>query len=452
MARCFQCPVVCVVAALALVSGDEADVEKFRLGQQDRIRLVEMLYFNRTDDGEATWSEQQPGAWKLHLHPNDDGAGMNPLLWTNPHMFEPQANPETGMAEAWGLFAPDPAKPRERWPTTEEGQTSEELREQRIQRFYHPVMGSGRFKQLGSPMEQFVRVLMDRKQATLDAIARLRTSVLASEIRLRVAIVSITNEEQTGGLHEPKPSIWRRVAVPGNVTLRDLHDRVLAPTMGWKRGYHAYYYCDPRDGAVLGPRDFDAVDKVHASYRIGCRSCMLDDAAVMLGQLVSHPGDRLSYTYDLGDHWHHMLSVEAIFSKSTLAGGQPRVLDGAMACPPEDTHGIPGMGIREYEKQVLHHPNVQAGRPLPVSMQRALGAAVNYRSESFDPRSFKRSAAQRRVNAAWKGEGSYFGGDGKVGISMGVFGEETLPAESSKPRYAPVPSSVDPTWEGFRDL
>lgn len=359
---------------------------------------------------------------------------MNPLLWTNPHTFEPQANPESGMVEAWGLYAPDPEKPRSRWPSTNDGVTREEMREQRAQRWYDPVIGSGRFKQFGSPEEQFVGVLMERKQAALDATATIRASFLqSSEIRLRVSLVIIGTTHHGGTLHEPNPSIWRRVAVPANVTLRDLHDRVLAPAMGWKRGYHGYFYCDPRDGAILGPAHFDVIDRGHAHYRIGCKDCMMDDKDVTLGQMVSQPGDRLSYTYDLGDCWQHMLTVEAVLSTSTLVGGKPRVLDGAKACPPEDTVGIQGMGLDEYVEQVLHHPSVKAGGELPMRMQRALGAAVNHRSTSFDPNAFKRFTAQKRVNAAWTGRGSYFGGDGKVGIHLGTFGGQEM-AEASKPR------------------
>jgi hypothetical protein len=34
------------------------------------------------------------------------------------------------------------------------------------------------------------------------------------------------------------PMIWRRVRVPANITLNLLHDKVLAPAMGWVRDYH----------------------------------------------------------------------------------------------------------------------------------------------------------------------------------------------------------------------
>ena len=38
------------------------------------------------------------------------------------------------------------------------------------------------------------------------------------------------------------PTVWRRVTAPAHITLHELHDRLLAPAMGWSRGYHSYAF------------------------------------------------------------------------------------------------------------------------------------------------------------------------------------------------------------------
>ena len=73
-----------------------------------------------------------------------------------------------------------------------------------------------------------------------------------------------------------RPYIWRRVKVPGSITLSSLQDRVIAPVMGWCRNYHAYYFRKipfeyskkqmhgiPEPDFVFGPIYSQAVDKMH---------------------------------------------------------------------------------------------------------------------------------------------------------------------------------------------
>lgn len=253
--------------------------------------------------------------------------------------------------------------------------------------------------------------------------------------KLRVAIVQMTNLEQVGALSEVRPSIWRRLLVSANITLRALHDQVIGPAFGWRRGYHCYMFTDIRDGAIFGPRRCGANDWMHLPYRAGCRAkCVLDDEFVRLGEVVGRPGDRLLYTYDLGDSWQHMITVESTLphdshklaklrSFTDPKGWEPafpdarRVLDGQLACPPEDSVGFQGMGSSEYEKEVLlplevyvdrsdayqpHEYKLKGGKRLSPQKRRTIERAANYAGGGapFDPLAFDRAAAQARMDAA----------------------------------------------------
>jgi len=122
-----------------------------------------------------------------------------------------------------------------------------------------------------------------------------------------------------------KPPIWRRILVPGSVTLAKLHD-ILQVTMGWTDSHlHQFdvrgtYYGEP-----------------HPEYFHEVR----DERRVRLDQIVTGEGFRFIYEYDFGDSWEHDLLVEKILPPDP--GRQyPVCIKGKGACPPEDVGGIWG--------------------------------------------------------------------------------------------------------------
>ena len=366
------------------------------------------------DEEEDEDEEEGVGkSWQLKLHPSDDGSGLNPIYFTNPYDHHPEANPEFGVVEAWGTFGPSPDNAaRSRWPTNEEDARAEQRRMLKAQMWYHPTFGGGQ----RSPEAQWTGVHIVEKRVAIATTRKLRGFLPADmasqlgpngrslEFKLRVAIVKMPELAQIGGFIELSPSIWRRLLVHGRTSLRDLHDSVLGPALGWRRAYHCYLFTDIADGAMLGPPDCGGNDYMHVAYRAGCRNgCVMDDAKVDLGDLVHKPGDRLLYTYDLGDGWTHMITVESARPANRSTADKPaEVLDGAMACPPEDSVGINGMGADKYEKQVLQHPRAKAGLPLPGEMRNSITGAANYAQAEglFDPLAFSRRSAQLRVKKA----------------------------------------------------
>src|SRR5262245_53266986 len=119
-----------------------------------------------------------------------------------------------------------------------------------------------------------------------------------------------------------QPSIWRRIIVPAQIKLPELHD-IVQTAMGWTdRHLHMFLHGDQRYT--------DAYAEI-----VGAAP----EAEVAVGDLLTRKGDSLGYVYDLGDDWVHTIRVV-----ETLAAADgkalPRCVDGARACPPEDCGGI----------------------------------------------------------------------------------------------------------------
>ena len=124
------------------------------------------------------------------------------------------------------------------------------------------------------------------------------------------------------------PPIWRRLLVPPELTLAQLHD-VLQVAMGWQDG-HLHEFS--AGGRRFGPQDPD--DQFMADD-VG------DERKVRVFGLFGRTGAKALYTYDFGDTWEHSIVLE----KRLLAAPNtiyPICTDGQLACPPEDCGGVPG--------------------------------------------------------------------------------------------------------------
>lgn len=126
-------------------------------------------------------------------------------------------------------------------------------------------------------------------------------------------------------LRGTRPPVWRRIVVPGSITLERLH-RVLQDAMGW-------YDCHLHSFAIHGT-DFGVPDR--DGWDVG--PDMESEKKYRLEDLVG-PKDRFSYTYDFGDSWVHGVNVEKVTVGELAA---PRCIAGARACPPEDCGGTYG--------------------------------------------------------------------------------------------------------------
>jgi hypothetical protein len=131
-------------------------------------------------------------------------------------------------------------------------------------------------------------------------------------------------------LDDIRPPIWRRVLVPSNTNLSDLHT-IIQAVFSWL-DYHLHVFkvngIEYSDPAV---EDFAELD-------------FQDETKVNLGKLGLREKSKFSYQYDFGDSWDHSLLVEKIlpFEKGVKL---PRSIAGKRSRPPEDVGGRGGMRI-----------------------------------------------------------------------------------------------------------
>ena len=123
--------------------------------------------------------------------------------------------------------------------------------------------------------------------------------------------------------------IWRRLLVPADMTLAQLHD-VLQVAMGWQDGHLHEFSARGRHFGPPNPEDrFMAMDPIE------------DERRVRVSSVLGRTGAKAVYTYDFGDGWEHSIVLE---KRLPAAPNMlyPICTDGQLACPPEDCGGIPG--------------------------------------------------------------------------------------------------------------
>jgi hypothetical protein len=117
------------------------------------------------------------------------------------------------------------------------------------------------------------------------------------------------------------PAIWRRIEVPANFTLEDLHD-VLQAIMGWANYHLHHFQIGGHMYGELTPEDRE----------------MLDGRKLKVSALAIDGERAFEYVYDYGDNWRCVVVLEAIVPASPSVV-YPRLIEGARRGPPEDVGG-----------------------------------------------------------------------------------------------------------------
>jgi hypothetical protein len=125
------------------------------------------------------------------------------------------------------------------------------------------------------------------------------------------------------------PPIWRRLLVPAEVTLAQLHD-VLQTAMGWEDGHMHEFFIGQRRFGRPDPED-----------RLMGMPSVENERTVRLSGILGRVGSKAIYTYDFGDSWEHSIVLEKRLPDDPNMT-YPVCTDGQLACPPEDCEGIPG--------------------------------------------------------------------------------------------------------------
>jgi hypothetical protein len=124
-----------------------------------------------------------------------------------------------------------------------------------------------------------------------------------------------------------RPPIWRRLLVPGELDLAELHE-IIQASFGWTNS-HLHEF-------EIGAARYGTPDPDWG------RDDVKDESRAKLFRLAG-AGDRFSYTYDFGDGWEHAITVEQV-AGAQVATRYPACTAGRRACPPENVGGPWGYG------------------------------------------------------------------------------------------------------------
>ena len=128
------------------------------------------------------------------------------------------------------------------------------------------------------------------------------------------------------------PPIWRVFTCPSDIRLDQLH-RVLQTVVGWTDS-HLHQFIPERvpgrpEVVFFDPGDEFAEDDEGA----------VPESEVRVDRVLSQVGDTLGYLYDFGDHWEHILTMEAVTDRDPTDRAV-RCVGGERAAPVEDVGGI----------------------------------------------------------------------------------------------------------------
>lgn len=161
-----------------------------------------------------------------------------------------------------------------------------------------------------------------------------------------------------------KPPIWRRVQVPGDITLAKLH-RALQVVMGWTNSHLHKFSIGGVDYAEPDPDGF-------LNFQSDRRARLNKVARAM---------QKFEYEYDFGDSWEHDIVVEKTLQPEPGAS-YPVCLAGERACPPEDCGGL--WGYQDFLEAIMNPAHTEHE------------AMLTWVGGSFDPETFDLDA----VNAS----------------------------------------------------
>jgi hypothetical protein len=224
-------------------------------------------------------------------------------------------------------------------------------------------------------------------------------------IRIALLNASLRNDDDSTEL---SPSVWRRFRCSSHLPLDVVHDKVIAPVMGWCRNYHGYLFSSDDEGYMV--EECSSSEMMHVrDYGHYNATGSVEDTT--LGQLFSKVGDKAYYIYDLGDFWKHVMVLEQVLKKGE-AHGQCLVLDGAMRCPAEDTHG----GV-SYQLDILDDYNKLREDPHNKDLAREHADAcfsggrnaLNVKG-SFCPTDFSLQKRQEAIQKAFQSRASVLTG------------------------------------------
>jgi hypothetical protein len=177
------------------------------------------------------------------------------------------------------------------------------------------------------------------------------------ETPMEVYVVKVT-------LLDTRPPVWRRILVPRDITLQNLH-RTLQTVMGWTNS-HLHQFVLQRKG--------------FSDTRSIAKTKVANENRTRLGELIWAMGASLLYEYDFGDGWQHELLLEEVLTGDESF--QQICVAGMRCCPPEDCGGAEAFAELLETLQDANHPGQED--------------VVEWLSD-FDPEAFSVDEINRRL-------------------------------------------------------
>jgi hypothetical protein len=149
------------------------------------------------------------------------------------------------------------------------------------------------------------------------------------------------------GIEYSEPKVWRKLRVPGYLTLADFHV-ALQIAFGWTDSHlHSF---------TVGSTDY--LPALEIGMELYEDSDGLCEDNYCLDDLGLKEKQSFLYTYDFGDTWRHKITVSKIIPFQEDEGS-PLCLGGACACPLEDSGGPDGYTEMLEILQNPRHKNYQ---------------------------------------------------------------------------------------------
>ncbi|KAL9548580.1 hypothetical protein MBANPS3_005614 [Mucor bainieri] len=122
-----------------------------------------------------------------------------------------------------------------------------------------------------------------------------------------------------------RPKVYRTVLVPSNTPLETFH-RIVIKAMKWQNSHVHQIYANGSYKNLVERKMNEDGDMV------------FDYGGRKLWSLLKKPKDKFVYLYDLGDNWHHTITLKDIVPVDE-SKAYPVCIEGANACPPDDCGG-----------------------------------------------------------------------------------------------------------------
>jgi len=148
-----------------------------------------------------------------------------------------------------------------------------------------------------------------------------------------------------------KPPVWRRLELDSDLLLDEVHT-ILQAAFGWE-DYHLH-------GFASGGSYYSREAELYlCPFEAQEGKPGVPEEQVRLDEVLAEKGDRLSYLYDFGDDWEHLLTLQAVLPRPE---GAPRATctAGKRAAPPEDCGGAPGYELVSAATDPEHPHHTEA--------------------------------------------------------------------------------------------